>query len=71
MAKCVASRGSGVYLLDVGNEMGVVVDVGRDQRYAPFNLQSILARGYWTPMEDDPELTQRLLETPEAAVTTG
>ena len=65
MAKCVAKRSPGTYLLDVGDGMGVVVDVGRDKRYAPFNLQSIMARGYWEPAEDDPEFTAELMQTPE------
>lgn len=65
MAKCVAKRGSSTYLLDMGNALGVVVDVGLDQRYPPFNLQSIFARGYWIPTEDDPAFTEQLLQTPE------
>lgn len=50
--KVVASQGSLVYLVDVGQGRARVADFRRKMFFAPFNMQSILARGGWRDSDD-------------------
>lgn len=60
--RVIAQRGEGnvlVALREPTNEPfdatpAVVVDMRRKRVSSPRLLQGILARGYWTPFEDDP-----------------
>ena len=45
--KVIAQRDNDAYLIQTGEETGQVVDWDDKERYPEFNLQSILARGYW------------------------
>ena len=45
--KVIAQRDNDAYLIQTGEETGQVVDWDDKARFPEFNLQSILARGYW------------------------
>ena len=57
------------YLINVGEiggkTLGSVVDMERMIRHPPFNLHSILGRGYWEDFEHDDELLKTLMEISE------
>lgn len=52
MTKVIATRGGGVYLLDLGDGTGQVADTKEHALFPPKNLQAILARGYWEDCSD-------------------
>jgi hypothetical protein len=58
----VAHRGDEQYLIDVGDGLGRVFDTEQDVVFAPFNIDSIVARGYWEPVSDVPEAVQARLD---------
>ena len=43
----IAIRGTRKYLVRINEKLGIVYDVNEDTLFPPFNLNSILARGYW------------------------
>ena len=45
--KIIAQQEGEAYLIQTGEETGQVVDGDDKARFPEFNLQSILARGYW------------------------
>ena len=51
--KVVAKQGNSRYLIDVGNDKGVIVDTNTGETFKPFNIHSILARGYWNEYEGE------------------
>jgi hypothetical protein len=53
--KVVAKQGCCRYLVDVGDGKGVIVDMTAKHAFEPFNIQSIIARGYWEEYADDNE----------------
>ena len=71
--RVIAKRGSGTYLISLEDDVekamqqpraqGRVLDTERMVLHRPFNLQSILARGYWEPAELDDQTLQALLAT--------
>jgi hypothetical protein len=62
--KVVATQGPLVWLIDVGQGRARVADFRRKMLFAPFNMQSILARGGWREPEDQSAL-DRLAELQE------
>ena len=52
----IATRGEGIYLLDVGEGQGVVLhtDVTPPKLYAPRSIASHAKWGYWEDFEGDP-----------------
>ena len=67
--KIVARQGRAespnAYLIEVGNGLGQVVSMFMREKYKPFNIQSIGARGYWEEHDNDQELMERILSFPE------
>ena len=65
--KIIAQQEGGVYLVQTAKkdnaEQAIVVDMEGKRAHPPFNLQSILARGYWEdpPEEIEKELKQEIL----------
>jgi len=53
--KVVATQGSGTFLIDVGKGKARVFDIERKVIYTPFNLDSIIARGYWDEYDAEEE----------------
>ena len=53
--KVVATQGSGTFLIDVGKGQARVFDIERKVIYTPFNLDSIIARGYWDEYDEEGE----------------
>lgn len=47
MSEIIAKRDEGVYLVKLSEEEGRVIDLSASIAHSKFNLQSILARGYW------------------------
>ena len=45
--KLILQRGEGTYLIQTDENMAQVGDWDDKERFPEFNLQSILARGYW------------------------
>jgi hypothetical protein len=45
--KIIAQQEGEAYLIQTGEETAQVVDWDDKERFPEFNLQSILARGYW------------------------
>lgn len=45
--KIIAQRDGDAYLIQTGKETALVVDWDDKVKFKEFNLQSILARGYW------------------------
>lgn len=52
-SKIVAQRGAYTFMVDTGDGKAVVVDTITKKVHKPFNLQSILARGYWEDVTAD------------------
>ena len=66
-SRLIARRGD-LYLIARGNE-GIVVDTDNVERFKPFNLESILRRGYWEPVkpqENNAEIVDGLMQVPLA-----
>ena len=66
-SRLIARRGE-LYLIARGDQ-GVVVDTENVERFRPFNLESILRRGYWEnvkPEEDNAEIVKGLMLVPMA-----
>ena len=65
--KIIAKQVADVYLVDLETEdnKGFIAEFDRGVRFRPFNLHSILARGYWIPAEPNEELLRKILELPE------
>ena len=66
----IAKQGESRYLLLDGDindpkAKGIVASIEDGVRYPPFNVHSILARGYWEFEKDDPDLVARLMQLPE------
>lgn len=57
--KIIATRSASGYLIDVGNNQGRVFDIEKKIIFTPFNINSILARGYW---EDYPSEGEEPME---------
>lgn len=69
--KLIARKRDEIYLLLDGDiqdpqAKGIVASIDDGLRYPAFNVHSLLARGYWEPVDDDPALVARLLQLPEA-----
>lgn len=47
MMKIIATQGSALFLIDVGDGMGIVLDWESKSTMPKRNIKSILARGYW------------------------
>ena len=67
----IAKKQGLVYLLLDGDiqdpkAKGIVASVEDGVRYPPFNVHSILARGYWESEKNDPALIASLMQLPEA-----
>lgn len=68
--KLIARKKDEIYLLLDGSiqdpqAKGIVASIDDGIRYRPFNVHSLLARGYWESVKDDPALVARLMQLPE------
>lgn len=61
MAKIVAQNGPDTFLVDVGGGKGRILDRGQGVYFAPWNIESILARGYWEPYQGSQDVLVNLL----------
>jgi hypothetical protein len=64
--KIIAYQGTKRYLLEVGLDhrglpMGRVLDLGQGKLFPPFNIHSILARGYWEEYTGSQDILDDLL----------
>jgi len=57
----VAKRGETSYLLETVPGMGRVLDLEQKVLFPEFNIQSILARGYWEPFAGSQDELSNLL----------
>lgn len=62
--KIIAQQDQEAYLIQTSEELGQVVDWDDKERFPEFNLQSILARGYWEELTAPHPTLQQLLEIP-------
>jgi len=62
--KVIAQQDQEAYLIQTSEELGQVVDWDDKERFPEFNLQSILARGYWEELTAPHPTLQQLLEIP-------
>lgn len=62
MEKIIAYRSNSVYLIDIGNGKGRVLDLYQKTYFPPFNLISIIARGYWEEYKGDQSILPKLKE---------
>jgi hypothetical protein len=53
-------RSAAVYLEQLDDRTGRILDEGRGLKYPATPLQSIFARGYWDRFEADAQLVERL-----------
>lgn len=63
--KIIAQRGD-QYLIQTGDGEGRIADTEQGALFAVHSLDSILARGYWEPIENDPAQLELLLAMPES-----
>lgn len=67
IGKIIGRRGNDSYLVywgireEDGMELARVLDTSQKTFFPPFNLHSILARGYWEPFEADDAFLKELL----------
>jgi len=47
-------------------DMAVITDLKEKIKFPEFNIDSIIARGYWEPYDHDEDLMKLLLKLPEA-----
>jgi len=59
--KVIAQQGDTVYLIGVGKDLARVLDGEQNKLFPPFNVHSILARGYWENFDGDLETVRGLL----------
>ena len=45
--KVVAQQGEMVFIVQIENQLGCVVNTETQEAFKEFNIQSILMRGYW------------------------
>jgi hypothetical protein len=72
--KIIAQQGDEAYLIQLSAETAQVVDWGdfSKERFAEFNLQSILARGYWEDLTaPHPSLEELLAIKENPPIPTG
>ena len=62
--KIIAQQDQEAYLIQTSEELGQVVDWDDKIRWPVFNLQSILARGYWEELTAPHPTLEQLLEIP-------
>lgn len=60
--KIVAQQGRTRFLVQVSDTDARVLDLEQRQYFEPFNMQSILARGYWTAYTGVQQLDDLLAE---------
>lgn len=60
-------KGTLTFLLDLGDNRGQVVSVDRGRAFKSYNLQSILARGYWEPHHPTIQETKQVIALLEKA----
>lgn len=53
--KIVGIRGNNTLLVDVGGQQGIVFERDSGKAFPPFNIHSIIARGYWEEYTPTPE----------------
>jgi len=63
--KIIAEQGNELYLIQLSETTAQVVDWGDKERFAEFNLQSILARGYWEDLTPPHPTLEELLAIKE------
>jgi hypothetical protein len=59
--KIIAEQGNELYLIQLSETTAQVVDWDDKERFAEFNLQSILARGYWEDLTPPHPTLEELL----------
>lgn len=50
--KIIAQQGHDRFLVETEQDKGVIVDIEENKVSPPFNVHSILARGYWEDFTD-------------------
>ena len=60
--KIVAHQGHRVYLLDIGNELGQVLDLKQKTLFQPFNIHSLLTYSPWETYTGSQEILADLLD---------
>ncbi len=62
MEKIIAVQGDEVYLIAIGNNLGRVLSLEQGIYFAPFNLESLIARGYWEDFKGNQSILNKLKE---------
>lgn len=63
------SDGSDVFLIDMETrDRAFVFDREAGVRYPPMHRESILARGYWIEIENDPEIVAEAMKLDELVI---
>jgi hypothetical protein len=63
--KIIAEQGGELYLIQLSETTAQVVDWDDKERFEEFNLQSILARGYWEDLTPPHPTLEELLAIKE------
>jgi len=53
--KVVATQGTGTFLIDVGKGKAVIFEFDKKTVSTPYNIDSIVARGYWDEYDEEKE----------------
>jgi hypothetical protein len=59
--KIIAISGNNAYLVQTEKDKGRVLDMNQKIFFKPFNIHSILARGYWENFTGDQSILRELL----------
>ena len=62
LMKIIAHQEHRVYLLDIGNELGQVLDLDQNMLFQPFNIHSLLTYSPWETYTGSQEILADLLE---------
>jgi hypothetical protein len=73
MATVMATRGDGIYLIDIGDGQGVVLhpDSNPPEVWPPQSIDSHLKFGYWEDFEGDPQPIMDALDRARQVETPG
>ena len=68
--KVIAMKeGEDIYLIDEEqDDQGFVFDQGEGVRYPPHYKESILLRGYWIGIENDPRILKEAIKAKEVVI---
>ena len=60
MERIIATQNNRVFLIAVSKDMGRVLSLDQGIYFAPYSLDSILARGYWEAFTGDQKILEEL-----------